>query len=209
MTGSASTVTNSSGPLSQLITLTPSNRPFRSQSQLYLILILLLIFSSDPSFGRDSFRRVSVNTTSLKWYKERQIKESSLGSMILLVLLRATSFNLNQLQDAFLLSNCCAVMLNLSPHVVRLSDYAASRLVSVTTSCFKRYITLLAENGGEVEVDGDLHTLLGMHGETCRTLLQLIRHAIRRKYLEKNIHVVYALLLEQGVYQKMSQCKCI
>ena len=209
MTGSASTATNSSGQLSQLITLTPSNRPFRSQSQLYLILILLLIFSSDPSFGRDSFRRVSVNTTSLKWYKERQIKESSLGSMILLVLLRATSFNLNQLQDAFLLSNCCAVMLNLSPHVVRLSDYAASRLVSVTTSCFKRYITLLAENGGEVEVEGDLQTLLGMHGETCRTLLQLIRHAIRRKYLEKNIHVVYALLLEQGVYQKMSQCKCV
>lgn len=208
MTGSASTVTNSSGQLSQLITLTPSNRPFRSQSQLYLILILLLIFSSDPSFGRDSFRRVSVNTTSLKWYKERQIKESSLGSMILLVLLRATSFNLNQLQDAFLLSNCCAVMLNLSPHVVRLSDYAAFRLVSVTTSCFKRYIALLAENGGEVEVEGDLQTSLGMHGETCRTLLQLIRHATRRKYLEKNIHLVYALLLEQGVYQKMNQCKC-
>jgi len=209
MTGSASTVTNSSGQLSQLITLAPSNRPFRSQSQLYLILILLLIFSSDPSFGRDSFRRVSVSITSLKWYKERQIKESSLGSMILLVLLRATSFNLNQLQDAFLLSNCCAVMLNLSPHVVRLSDYAASRLVSVTTSCFKRYITLLAENGGEVEVEGDLQTSLGMHGETCRTLLQLIRHAIRRKYLEKNIHVVYALLLEQGIFQKMCHCKCI
>ena len=51
--------------------------------------------------------------------------------------------------------------------------------------------------------------MLGMHGETCRTLLQLIRHAIRRKYLEKNIHLVYALLLEQGVFQKMNHCKCV
>mmetsp|Transcript_5579 Transcript_5579/g.12706 ORF Transcript_5579/g.12706 Transcript_5579/m.12706 type:complete len:792 (-) Transcript_5579:62-2437(-) len=193
------------GQLSQLITLSPNARPFRSQSQLYVILILLLIFSQDPSFGRDSFRRVSVSTQSVKWYKERHIKEASLGSMILLVLLRATTFNLNRLHDEFLLSNCCAVLLNLSPHIIGLQDYVANRLVSVTTSCFKRYTSLVAANGGEAEVEGDLSTLLGMHGETCRTLLQLVRHAIRPKCLEKNIHLVYAILLQQRDFQKMCQ----
>ena len=235
------TNTTKSGQLSQLITLTPSTRPFRSQSQLYVILILLLLFSQDPSLGRDSFRRVTVPNSSVKWYKEKKIKDASLGSMILLVLLRATSFNLNRLQDAFLLSNCAAVLLNLSPHAVNLNDYVATRLISVTTSCFKRYATLLAQNGGEAEIEGDLTSLLGMHGEvsnnsfcqsislgftatfmrilntlfilsctlyiiqTCRTLLQLVRHAIRPKYLEKNIQVVYALLLEQREFQKMCQ----
>ena len=153
------------GQLSQLITLTPDNRPFRSQSQLYVILILLLIFSQDPSFGRDSFRRVNVSAPALKWYKERKLKEASLGSMILLVLLRAITFNLNQLQDAFLLSNCCAVLLNLSPHIIDLNDYFSNRLVSVTTSCFKRYTALVAENGGIEPEEGDLSTLLGMYGE--------------------------------------------
>ena len=165
MTPARATTSTKSNQLSSLITLTPSTRPFRSVSQLYVILILLLIFSQDPSFGRDCFRRVTVTTSSLKWFKERQIKESSLGSMILLVLLRAISFNLNRLQDSFLLSNCCAVLLNLSPHVVNAEDYVASRLISVTTSCFKRYVMLLAENRGQIEVEGDLSSLLGMYGE--------------------------------------------
>mmetsp|Transcript_9017 Transcript_9017/g.15988 ORF Transcript_9017/g.15988 Transcript_9017/m.15988 type:complete len:622 (+) Transcript_9017:3-1868(+) len=197
--------TSKSGQLSQLITLTPNNRPFRSQSQLYVILILLLIFSQDPSFGRDSFRRVRVSVPTVKWYKERHIKEASLGSMILVVLLRAITFNLNRLQDGFLLSNCYAVLLNLSPHIADLHDYVATRLVSVTISCFKRYATLVAENGGEPEMEDDLSTLLGMHGETCRTLLTLIKHSIRRKCLEKNIHLVYAILLEQRDFQKICQ----
>ena len=189
--------------------LTTNNRPFRSQSQLYVILILLLIFSSDQSFGRDSFRRVHVSRTAAKWYKERHIKDSSLGSMILLVLLRAITFNLNRLHDAFLLSNCCAVLLNLSPHVTDLSSHASHRLVSVTASCFKNYSELVQENGGQPEEEGDLSSSLGMHGEVTRTLLTLIKHSIRRRCLEKNTHLVYALLLEQRDFQHLYSCKCL
>jgi len=143
--------------------LSQTDKPFRSQSQLYVILILLLIFSQDPSFGRDSFRRVSI--PSVQWYKERQIKAISLGSMILVVLLRVITFNLNMLHDEFLLSNCIAVLLNLSPHIVQLHKYVATRITFVTTSCFKRYLTLLAENGGVPEEEGDMSSSLGMHGE--------------------------------------------
>ncbi len=151
--------------------LSQASCPFRSQSQLYVILILLLIFSQDPSFGRDSFRRVRLPTASVLWYKERHIKEASLGSMILLVVLRAISFNLNRLHDEFLLSNCCAVLLNLSPHTLIQDYYVATRLISVTNSCFKRYSALLAESHGEPEMDGDLSTLLGMHGEVSNSML--------------------------------------
>jgi hypothetical protein len=151
--------------------LPKASRPFRSQSQLYVILILLLIFSQDPSFGRDSFRRVRLPTASVVWYKERHIKEASLGNIILLVVLRAISFNLNRLHDEFLLSNCCAVLLNLSPHTLIQDYYVATRLISVTTSCFKRYSALLAENHGEPEMEGDLSTLLGMHGEVSNSML--------------------------------------
>ena len=170
-----SSMTQTRGQLSQSITRTPTAWPFRSQSQLYVILILLLIFSQDPAFGRDSFRRVRVPKSAVKWYKELH-KEVSLGSMILLVLLRSISFNLNRLHDEFLLSNTCAVLLNLSPHIVDLNDYyVASRLISVTTSCFKRYVILLAENGGEPEFEGDVSSLLGMHGEVSETILCMIR----------------------------------
>lgn len=164
--------TNTASHLNPFVALSQRDRPFRSLSQLYVILILLLIFSQDASFGRDSFRR--VNISGVKWYKERQIKEASLGSMLVLVLLRAISFNLNRLRDEFLLSNCCAVLLNLSPHIVDLNGYASTRLVSVTTSCFKRYSALVAENGGEVEEEGDMSTLLGMHGEVLGRCLSCL-----------------------------------
>ncbi len=213
--------------------LSQTDKPYRSQSQLYVILILLLIFSQDPSFGRDSFRRVSI--PEVKWYKERQIKSISLGSMILLVLLRVITFNLNMLHDEFLLSNCIAVLLNLSPHIVQLHKYVATRLTFVAISCFKRYLVLLAENGGIPEEEGDLSSTLGMHGEVshssalshldiltsfsnslrrnhhceqaCQTFLQLIKHSVRPKCVEDNIHLVYALLVEQRDIQKICQRK--
>ncbi|KAL3801110.1 hypothetical protein HJC23_002403 [Cyclotella cryptica] len=197
----SSKLSHETGDPSRFITLSDKDRPFRAQSQLYVILILLLIFSQDPSFGRDSFRRVSI--PKVKWYKERHVKEVSLGSMIILVLIKAITFNLNRLQDEFLLSNCCAVLLNLSPHIVNIHAYVASRLVSVTVSCFKRYATLLSENNGEAEVEGDLSSPLGMHGETLRTLLQLIKHSIRPKCVDNNLQLVYAILLEEVSFQKI------
>ena len=167
---------------------TPSqaSHPFRSQSHLYVILILLLIFSQDPSFGRDSFRRVRVSMAAVAWYKERHIKEASLGSMILLVILRALSFNLSRFHDEFLLSNCCAVLLNLSPHTLIQDYYVATRLISVTTSCFKRYDMLLAENHGEPEMEGDLSTLLGMHGEVSN-VDDILNHLTSIRFCKINL----------------------
>ena len=145
-----------------------SDRPFRSLSQLYVILILLLIFSQENTFGRDSFRRMRIpSNNAILWFKERQqMKDASLGTVILLILLQTITYNLNHLHDEFILSNTCAVLLNLSPHITDLSDsYVATRLIIATVSCFKRYTALMQENGGESEFEGDISTLLGMHGE--------------------------------------------
>jgi hypothetical protein len=144
-----------------------ADRPFRSLSQLYVILILLLIFSQENTFGRDSFRRMRITSNAIHWFKERkQMKDASLGTVILLILLQTITYNLNHLHDEFIMSNTYAVLLNLSPHITDLSDnYVATRLVTVTVSCFKRYTVLLQENGGEAEFEGDTSTLLGMYGE--------------------------------------------
>ena len=78
--------------------------PFRSQSQLYVIVILLLLLSQDSSFGREVFRRITVD--AIPWYKERNLKNVNLGSVIILTFLRSLLFNLNRLSDDFLLNNC-------------------------------------------------------------------------------------------------------
>ncbi len=156
-TPSGEKITNSSS------TVAVSENPFRSQSQLYVIMILLLIFSQDTSFGPDSFRRSNIPVVT--WYKERNLKNISLGSLIVLSLLRCISFNLNRMQDPFLLSNCCAVLLNLSPHIVNIHSYAAMRLASVLVSSMKRYTVLVMKNGGRAAKEGDVSSVLGMYAE--------------------------------------------
>ena len=175
------------------------NCPFRSQSQLYVMVILLLLFSQDTSFGADAFRRVMIQ--NIPWYKERNLKSISLGSIIMLSIIRSLTFNLNRLSDPFLLSNCCAVLMNLSPSIVELHDYAAMRLVSVTISCMKRYTELVQENPDDDEEE--LSTPTAMHGEATRTLLQVIKHCLSAKTLDRNIHLIYALVYHQADFRKI------
>lgn len=169
--------------------------PFRSTSHLYLIMILLLIFSQDASFGPVSFRR--SNIPLVLWYKERQLKDISLGSLLISSLVRCITFNLNRMSDPFLLSNCCAVLLNLSPHIENIHSYAAMHLVSVLISSMKRYTFLVMKNGGIPASEEDVSSILGMYSESCRILLQAVKHAIRKKIVDKNLHLVYALVYHQ------------
>jgi hypothetical protein len=172
--------------------------PFRSQSQLYTIMILLLLFSQDNSFGSDAFRRVMV--ANVPWYKERYLKEISLGSVLLLSLLRALTFNLNRLQDAFLLSNSCAILMNLSASVSDLHEYAAMRLASVTVSSIKRYVEFSKMNPN-IDED-DLSSPTAMHGEVCRTLVRVVKECLSSKSIERNMHLVYALVYHQAEFMR-------
>ena len=177
-----------------------SSTPFRSISQLYVTIILLLLFSQDPSFGADAFRRVMVPV--VPWYKERNLKDISLGSVLLLTLLRCLSFVLYRQPDAFLLSNCCAVLMNISSSVQDLHDWAAMRLVDSTVSTLQRYVQLRRDMETNEDED-DITTPVGMYGEAARTLVCVLKQALSIKHIERNIHLVYALVYHQASLQQL------
>ncbi|VEU33614.1 unnamed protein product [Pseudo-nitzschia multistriata] len=192
--------------------------PFRTQSQLYVIIILLLLFSQDVSFGRDIFRRVII--LSVPWYKERNLKCINLGSVVILTLLRSLLFNLNRMDDVFLLNNCCAVLENLSPSITDLHEYAAMRLVSVTVNVMKKHAKLglaASHNNTSAKKDNSDHdgdvadSFLGpleMHSEVAHTLLGLIKHGLSLKNIEGNIHMIYALVYHQTDLINLSKTNC-
>lgn len=174
--------------------------PFRSLSHLYVMIILLLLFSQDSSFGADAFRRVII--PRVPWYKERHLKSISLGSIIVLSMLRALTFNLNRLQDPFLMSNCCAVLMNLCPSIVELHEYAAMRLVAVTVLCMKRYAELVKKNPASKDSD-DLTDPIVMHGEVARTLMQVVKHCTGSKNLDRNLYLTYALVYHLADFKRV------
>ena len=137
------------------------SQPFRSPLSLYLVMINLLLFSQDISFGPDAFRRLMIE--NVPWYKERHLRDISLGSVIILCLLRSMTFNLSRLRDGFLLSNTLAVLMNLTPHATNIHSYTSLRLVSVTLNCMRRYASLNVD--GEVLDEEDIMSEQGMYGE--------------------------------------------
>jgi hypothetical protein len=183
------------------------NFQFRSFSQLYVIVILLLLFSQDTIFGRDAFRRIRIS--HVPWYKERNLRNINLGSVVLLTLLRSLLFNLHRLQDSFLLSNCCAVLQNLSPSIVDLHDYTAMRLAAVTVSVMKMHLKLSTSSSGQEtkeqrgEIEDFLTTPVSMYDEVARTLLETIYKCLAPKTIERNLHLVYALVYHQADFVRV------
>ena len=173
--------------------------PYRTQSQLYVVIILLLILSQDSSFGSDAFRRVTIPL--VPWYKERYLKDIRLGSVLILLLLRSLTFNLTRQHDAFLLTNCCAVLMNLSSSMVDLYDYTAMKFVTTTVAFMKRYVTLRQQNPNNNE--DDITTPTSMYGEASRTLLCVLKHCLGIKSIEKNLHLVYALVYHQADFVRI------
>jgi len=144
--------------------------------------------------------------SSVPWYKERYLKDISLGSVMLLTLLRSLTFNLNRLHDMFLLSNCCAVLMNLSHSVVDLHEYAAMRLAAVAVSCMKKYSAMTLEESKK-ERDDEENPLLDMYSEVSRALLRLIKHALAQNTIDRNLHLVYALMYHQADFKKLFAMK--
>ncbi|CAM9343530.1 unnamed protein product [Phaeothamnion confervicola] len=110
-------------------------------SWLYVPTIVVLIFTQDAAFDASAFRRIFL--PEVAWHRARPLVDASLGSLVLLCVLRALAANLGgrRLGDAYLQQNLCAVLLNVAPHVERLHPYAAQRLVDVLLSVARRCMT--------------------------------------------------------------------
>ncbi|KAK1265788.1 hypothetical protein QJS04_geneDACA023214 [Acorus gramineus] len=104
--------------------------------------IILLILSQDSSFNASISQ---VILPSVPWYEERLLHHTSLGSLMVAVLIRTVKYNLSKLRNLRLYTNCLATLANMAPHVHRLSAYASQRLVSLFDMISRKYADLSTE----------------------------------------------------------------
>ncbi|XP_028053931.1 dymeclin-like [Camellia sinensis] len=112
-----------------------------TSNQIYMVLIILLVLSQDSSFNASIHK---LMLPSVPWYQERLLHQTSLGSLMIIILIRTVNYNLSKLRDIYLHTNCLAILANMAPHVHRLSAYASQRLVSLFDMLSRKY-TKLAE----------------------------------------------------------------
>ncbi|XP_032943378.1 dymeclin isoform X1 [Rhinolophus ferrumequinum] len=112
----------------------------RNSHHVYMALIILLILTEDDGFNRSIHEVILKNIT---WYSERVLTEISLGSLLILVVIRTIQYNMTRTRDKYLHTNCLAALANMSAQFRSLHQYAAQRIISYTCRHLRRYVNVL------------------------------------------------------------------
>ncbi|XP_071989253.1 dymeclin isoform X1 [Engystomops pustulosus] len=112
----------------------------RNSHHVYMSLIILLILTEDDGFNRSIHEVILKNIT---WYSERVLTEISLGSLLILVVIRTIQYNMTRTRDKYLHTNCLAALANMSAQFRSLHQYAAQRIISSSCRHLRRYLYVL------------------------------------------------------------------
>ncbi|XP_019432528.1 PREDICTED: dymeclin-like isoform X1 [Lupinus angustifolius] len=184
------------------------NAPRRTANQIYMLLIILLILSQDSSFNA-SIHKLILPT--IPWYKERLLHQTSLGSLMVIILIRTVQYNLSKLRDVYLHSTCLATLANMAPHVHQLSAYASQRLIGLFYMLSRKYNKLADLRDNKIDtvkgnlIEGssivkDVSAELHIYTDFLRLVLEII-NAILTYALPRNPEVVYSIMQKQEVFQ--------
>ncbi|PHJ22256.1 dyggve-melchior-clausen syndrome protein [Cystoisospora suis] len=108
--------------------------------------VCLLTLSKDKSFCSELFKKVVKEVPWLEQGRSQVVNNMSLGSVLVLVLLRLLSWNLRRCGDVFFLLLCSSVFLNISTSVEQLHWYVADRLVDYTAALLRQLQRHLSAN---------------------------------------------------------------
>ncbi|KAK6322826.1 dymeclin [Coregonus clupeaformis] len=179
----------------------------RNSHHVYMALIILLILTEDDTFNRSIHEVVLKNIT---WYSERQLTEISLGSLLILVVIRTIQFNMTRTRDKYLHTNCLAALANMSAQFRCLHQYAAQRIISLFALLSKKHNKVLEQatqslrgprGADDSSVLPDYAQDLNVIEEVIRMMLEIINSCLSNS-LHHNPNLVYALLYKRELFEQ-------
>ncbi|KAK1788460.1 hypothetical protein P4O66_016893 [Electrophorus voltai] len=185
----------------------------RNSHHVYMALIILLILTEDDTFNR-SIHEVMLK--NINWYTERVLTEISLGSLLILVVIRTIQFNMTRTRDKYLHTNCLAALANMSAQFRCLHQYAAQRIISLFALLSKKHNKVLEQATQSLQRtlgadDGtalpDYAQDLSVIEEVIRMLLEIINSCLCNS-LHHNPNLVYALLYKRELFEQFRTHPC-
>ncbi|KAL7330192.1 hypothetical protein PS15p_205168 [Mucor circinelloides] len=156
-------------------------------SQIYILMVILLILSQDD-VNNEAIQKIIVH--NIAWFTERPLLKSvSLGGLMALVLIRTLQLNLSHQKDVYLHTNCLAILSNMSNTMSDMHAYVAQRIISLFEVLARRYTKLVEKQSVDVTVYEDLLVLL----------LEIINSTLTHR-LKHNSQLVYALLQKRDIF---------
>ncbi|NP_001087057.1 dymeclin [Xenopus laevis] len=178
----------------------------RNSHHVYMALIILLILTEDDGFNRSIHEVILKNIT---WYTERVLTEISLGSLLILVVIRTIQFNMTRTRDKYLHTNCLAALANMSAQFRSLHQYAAQRIISLFSLLSKKHNKVLEQAtqslrgslGSDESPLPDYAQDLNVIEEVIRMMLEIINSCLTNS-LHHNPNMVYALLYKRELFEQ-------
>uniref|UniRef100_A0A4W5PY04 Dymeclin n=1 Tax=Hucho hucho TaxID=62062 RepID=A0A4W5PY04_9TELE len=179
----------------------------RNSHHVYMALIILLILTEEDTFNRSIHEVVLKNIT---WYSERSLTEISLGSLLILVVIRTIQFNMTRTRDKYLHTNCLAALANMSGQFRCLHQYAAQRIISLFALLSKKHNKILEQatqslrglrRADDSSVLPDYAQDLNVIEEVIRMMLEIINSCLSNS-LHHNPNLVYALLYKRELFEQ-------
>ncbi|XP_072849047.2 dymeclin isoform X1 [Pogona vitticeps] len=178
----------------------------RNSHHVYMALIILLILTEDDGFNRSIHEVILKNIT---WYSERVLTEISLGSLLILVVIRTIQYNMTRTRDKYLHTNCLAALANMSAQFRSLHQYAAQRIISLFALLSKKHNKVLeqATQSLRSSLTSDDSPLpdyaqdLNVIEEVIRMMLEIINSCFTNS-LHHNPNLVYALLYKRDLFEQ-------
>ncbi|XP_068560813.1 dymeclin [Cebidichthys violaceus] len=177
----------------------------RNSHHVYMALIILLILTEDDAFNRSIHEVVLKNVS---WYSERTLTEISLGSLLILVVIRTIQFNMTRTRDKYLHTNCLAALANMSAQFRCLHQYAAQRIISLFALLSKKHNKVLEQatqslrgRQGDNTALPDYAQDLNVIEEVIRMMLEIINSCLCSS-LHHNPNLVYALLYKRELFEQ-------
>uniref|UniRef100_A0A8C4QHW9 Dymeclin n=1 Tax=Eptatretus burgeri TaxID=7764 RepID=A0A8C4QHW9_EPTBU len=177
-----------------------------NSQHVYMSLIVLLILSEDDTFNA-SIHEVMLSGVS--WYTERSLADISVGSLLILVLIRTIQFNMTRTRDKYLHTNCLAVLANMSAHFRGLHQYAAQRIISLLELLSRKHSKVLEQatqstspalGGDGVGQVPDYAQDVAVVEEVMRMLLEVVGSCVSGS-LQHNPNLLYTLLYKRELFQ--------
>nr|XP_029513107.1 dymeclin-like isoform X2 [Oncorhynchus nerka] len=172
----------------------------RNSHHVYMALIILLILTEEDTFNRSIHEVVLKNIT---WYSERSLTEISLGSLLILVVIRTIQFNMTRTRDKYLHTNCLAALANMSAQFRCLHQYAAQRIISLFALLSKKHNKILEHATQSLRGlrRADYAQDLNVIEEVIRMMLEIINSCLSNS-LHHNPNLVYALLYKRELFEQ-------
>jgi len=187
--------------------------PHHNSHHIYMSLIILLILTEDNHFNKSVYE---VPMHTVPWYTDRVLHDVSLGDVIILVLIRTIQFNISQMRDQYLHTNCLAALANMSSHFKKLHHYSSQRIFGMLTMLVTKMqklrikikeseISSNQQNEDEVHIDVETHSSLDVNvvEEITRMLLEIINACLTGNALRNNANLIYALLQSRSTFDKL------